>query len=251
MVGGAGESEYDVARAALRAQHEGVDTAAAADALQLVYAVLSGSVSDATGAGAPAAAATGDGATEDGESGRTGELLAALVVLRHLREEIAGWEPQLIAAARERGVSWANLAPAMGVTSRQAAERRYLRLRPAPGGEVTGEPLTGEQRVQAERSRRAGDRAVARWARQNSASLRELAGQISALVGLASPAQYHVDRVQQALGDDDPAALLPPLADAHPHLAPSHAALAEQINTITAHTEHLRRDTQDRRSGTR
>jgi len=36
---------------------------------------------------------------------------------------------ELIGAARAAGISWAELAPAMGVTSRQAAERRYLRVR--------------------------------------------------------------------------------------------------------------------------
>ena len=172
------------------------------------------------------------------------ELLAALTLLRELREELSGWEPRLITTARRQGVSWASLAPALGVTSRQAAERRYLRLRPsATGGD------TGEQRVQAERTRRAGDRAVAAWARQNSGVLRQLAGQISALEGLSRPAQDHVDLVGQALADNDPATLLSPLADTHSHLEATHAGLAEQIKSVTEHTEQLRRDTHDQRSG--
>jgi hypothetical protein len=157
-------------------------------------------------------------------------------VLRQLREELASWEPELITAARQHGVSWVDLAPALGVTSRQAAERRYLRLRPSATGEHTG-----EARVQAERSKRAGDRAVQAWARQNSGVLRRLAGQVSALEGLTAAGQHRVDLVQQALVDNDPATLLPPLADTHTHLQASHAHLADQIESVTRHTEELRR----------
>ncbi|WP_414635706.1 HSP18 transcriptional regulator [Actinophytocola sp.] len=181
----------------------------------------------------------------DAEAITAEHLLAALTVLRHLREQLASWEPELITAARERGVSWASLAPALGVTSRQAAERRYLRLRPAAG------ELTGEGRVRAERDKRAGDRAVARWARENSGVLRQLAGQVSALEDLAAPAQHRVDVVQRALADDDPATLLTPLADAHSHLEATHAKLARRIKSVTEHTEQLRRDTLDQRSNPR
>lgn len=157
------------------------------------------------------------------------KVLAALEVLRNLREQLASWEPELITAARAAGASWVELAPALGVSSRQAAERRYLRLRPSSTGEATG-----EGRVRAERDRRAGDRAVANWARENSASLRELAGQVSAATG-AHP-------VRDALAHDDPAALLTPLADAQSTLTEDHAPLAARIESITEHTERLRRD---------
>jgi hypothetical protein len=157
------------------------------------------------------------------------QVVAALEVLRHLREELAAWEPELITAARAAGASWVALAPALGVASRQAAERRYLRLRPSS----TGEP-TGEGRVRAERYRRAGDRAVAGWARENSATLRELAGQVSAATGPGD--------VRDALADDDPTALLSPLADAQAGLETDHSALAARIDSITEHTEQLRKD---------
>src|ERR1700743_2923826 len=85
----------------------------------------------------------------EGRAGRTREgggaadgggaaLLQALVMLRDLRAELSAWEPELITAAREAGVSWALLAPALGVTSRQAAERGYLRLPATLTGEATG-----------------------------------------------------------------------------------------------------------------
>jgi hypothetical protein len=164
-------------------------------------------------------------------------LLSALAGLRVLREELAGWEPELITAARAAGASWVALAPALGVASRQAAERRYLRLQPSNTGEKTG-----EARVDAERDRRAGDRAVADWARRNSVILRQLAGRVSALDGLGPAAQESADRLGKALGDDDPATLLPPLAAARPHLADDHAGLAEQLGEISEEANRLRRD---------
>lgn len=173
------------------------------------------------------------------------DVVAALTVLRRLREELADWEPELITAAREQKVSWAALAPALGVTSRQAAERRYLRLRPSDSGE-----RTGEERIRAERDRRAGDRAVAGWARDNAGVLREVAGQISALRGLSRPAQHRVDLVHQALAEDDAVNLLSPLADTHTHLKRTHADLAAQVQSFTEQTSQIRRTTQTMRSDT-
>lgn len=203
---------------------EQYDTAAA---LERVHAVI---------------AAVSDVRQDDDTSIAPAELLAALTVLRHLRDELAGWEPQLIEAARKMGVSWAGLAPALGVTSRQAAERRYLRLRPSETGEQTG-----EERVRAERAKRAGERAVAAWARENSGTLRRLAGRIGALEGLSAPAQERVDVVNQALADDDPARLLSPLAETHSHLQATHAELADQVRSVTQQSERVRRDVRDRR----
>ena len=172
------------------------------------------------------------------------ELVAALTALRELRDELASWEPALVAVARSTGVSWADLAPALGVSSRQAAERRFLRLQP-PGGQ---DRRTGEERVRDERDRRAGDRAVAAWARRNSGELRRLAGRIGALHGLPAAAQRHVDVVQDALGDDDPAALVHPLAAAGSHLAGADAELAEQVRSVTRQVDRVRQDTHSRRA---
>jgi hypothetical protein len=225
------ETEYDAARQRLRGRHTTKDDAAA-EALALVHAVLA-EVRDT-----PTADRDWDGVIAPTD------LLAALTVLRHLREELTAWEPQLIAAARELGVSWAGLAPALGVTSRQAAERRYLRLRPSATGEQTG-----EERVRAERTKRAGDRAVAAWARENSGALRQLAGQIGALEGLSGPAQQRVDLINQALADNDPATLLSPLADTQRHLQATHTGLADQVRSVTEQTEQLRRHVRERRPG--
>lgn len=164
------------------------------------------------------------------------QVLVALSLLRELRSEIAGWEPQLIEAARTLGASWADLAPALGVASRQAAERRYLRLRPTPDGA----PGTGDQRVAAERDRRAGDRAVAGWARQNAAGLRQLAGQIGALTDLGAGAEPDLAALRGALGRDDAADLLEPLVDTHGHLRSEHPALADQVGAVGRSVAEIR-----------
>ncbi|HET8641929.1 MAG TPA: HSP18 transcriptional regulator, partial [Pseudonocardiaceae bacterium] len=131
------------------------------------------------------------------------DLLTALAELHRLRDLLTAFEPELIGAARDHGVSWAALAEVLGVASRQAAERRYLRLRPAEPAQpsasrATGQPAsTGDERVRAVRDRRAADRAVSEWARRNSAMLRQLAGNVSSLDDLATPARRHADLVQQ------------------------------------------------------
>ncbi|MGY4771261.1 hypothetical protein ACXC9Q_30505 [Kribbella sp. CWNU-51] len=169
------------------------------------------------------------------------DVLAALTQLRLVQDRLAAWEPLLIGAARDRGASWAAIAPSLGVASRQAAERRYLRLNPHPADQ---HEMTGEQRVQAARDRRAGDRAVTQWARANAARLRRLAAQITALDGLdpSAATQASVDRVLHALGDSDTANLLDPLTEAGPKLEGTHPALAGQVADINATTNQLRRD---------
>ncbi|MFD9318715.1 type III effector protein [Streptomyces sp. NPDC060053] len=162
------------------------------------------------------------------------QALAALLLLRELRDELAGWEPGLIEAARAAGSSWADLAHPLGVASRQAAERRYLRVRPGTPG------ATGEQRVQAIRNRRAADRTISAWARTNAAELRQLAGQITALTDLPTPSRTPLARLADALADNDAANLIDPLADTHTHLKANHPDLAARIATITHHTDQLR-----------
>ncbi|RZU49654.1 hypothetical protein EV385_1407 [Krasilnikovia cinnamomea] len=204
---------------------------------------------DARAAFAQVLAATGDtpaaAAPVSGPGPAAGEAaLTALTALRRLREHLDACEPRLIAAARAAGTSWAVLAPAMGVASRQAAERRYLRIRRSDLDDVTA---TGDERVTAERDRRAGTRAVTGWARDNGADLRQLAGQITALTDLGPDAQASLDRLHHALGGSDPAALLPLLADTRTYLRPEHAVLADRITTVTEDTDQVRHRTQRRR----
>ncbi|MFD9291143.1 type III effector protein [Streptomyces sp. NPDC060030] len=166
------------------------------------------------------------------------QALAALLLLRELREGLAGWEAGLIETARAAGSSWADLAHPLGVASRQAAERRYLRVRPgAPGA-------TGEERVQATRNHRAADRSVSTWARDNAADLRQLAGQITSLSDLP---RGSTTRLSAALADDDAASLIAPLTAAHRFLTADHPNLAARIDTIHQHTDQLRQASNDQR----
>ncbi|MGW1622726.1 type III effector protein [Streptomyces sp. NPDC002172] len=165
--------------------------------------------------------------TPDAPQVGTDQALASLLLLRQVRERLAGWETGLIETARDAGASWADLAHPLGVASRQAAERRYLRGRPGPAG------TTGEQRVQATRERRAAERTTATWARRNAADLRRIAGQITALTDLPTAARLPLGRLHAALAQDDPAELIRPLGDTRPHLIGAHPDLAAQLDTLT------------------
>ncbi|MFC4511516.1 type III effector protein [Streptomyces ehimensis] len=155
------------------------------------------------------------------------QALASLVLLRQVREQLAGWETGLIETARDAGASWADLAHPLGVASRQAAERRYLRGRPGPEG------TTGEQRVTATRQARAAERTTATWARANAAELRRLAGQITALTDLPPAARGPLGELHAALAHDDPTDLIAALAATLPHLASAHPDLTARIDTLT------------------
>lgn len=164
------------------------------------------------------------------------------MTLREVREELATWESRLVETARDAGASWADLAGPLGVASRQAAERRYLRLRPGTAGS------TGDERVEATRATRAADRTVSAWARDNAADLRRLAGQVTSLTGLPAGAERTVGDLNAALGESDVARLVGPLADSREHLRPEDSELADRIDALTRHTDQLRRDTHDRRN---
>lgn len=196
------------------------------------------------GAGTPPAKPAGTSPADEAtlSADRSEDLVQALEALRRLRESLQDWEPTLIEAARAAGASWSRLAPALGVTTRQAAERRYLRLRPSS---VSG--MTGEQRVRATRDARAGDRAVAGWARENAAQLRQVAGQVAALAGLSSTGRRRASALRSSLSEDDPAALLQPLGEMHRHIAAEHGGLAAQVDAINRAVSVVRDETQENR----
>ncbi|GGY85180.1 type III effector protein [Streptomyces omiyaensis] len=192
--------------------HSPASFLAAAAALKAIDDALSGARRDTPDASAPGAE----------------QALASLMLLRQVREQLAGWETGLIETARDAGASWADLALPLGVASRQAAERRYLRGRPGPEG------TTGEQRVTATRQARAATRTTAARARHNAADLRRLAGQITALTDLPPAARRPLGDLHAALAHDDPADLIAPLTATRPHLAAGHPDLAARIDTLTA-----------------
>lgn len=214
--------------------------------LATAAALLAAAGAKAAAGSAPNAATEEATAAAGAAESAAAEFLDALVVLHWLQRELAGMEPALIAAARRAGASWQSLAPALGVASRQAAERRYLRLAPAAPDEAGH---TRDSRVRAERDRRAGHRAVAQWANENTADLRRLAGQITALTGLDNDSQAPVHRLHHALADPDASALPVLLADTEPFLR-DHPDLAHQVQSVTARTEQVRQRTQQRRDDT-
>ncbi|MFI0927141.1 hypothetical protein ACH4TP_24890 [Streptomyces sp. NPDC021012] len=180
------------------------------------------------------------GRVEDGPE----RALASLLLLREVRDELGSWESRLIEEARRTGASWADLAHPLGVASRQAAERRYLRLRPGTAGS------TAEQRVQATRDRRAADRAVVAWARVHAADLRRLAGQITVLTGLPEAARAILAELDRALAEDDASGLVAPLTGARDHLRATRPDLAENIDRLALRAEQLRRDSAHQRGRT-
>ncbi|MFF5026004.1 type III effector protein [Streptomyces collinus] len=192
---------------------------AAAAALEAIDDALRTAQRQAPGASAVSGASAPSGNGPE-------RALASLLLLRHVREQLAGWETGLIETARDAGASWADLAQPLGVASRQAAERRYLRNRPGPAG------TTGEQRVQATREHRAAQRSTSAWARSNAADLRRIAGQITALTDLPAAARRPVRALDAALGQDDPAALVAPLNAARPHLG-AHPDLAARLDALS------------------
>lgn len=165
-----------------------------------------------------------------------GNALAALVLLRELRSELAGWEAGLVETARSVGATWADLAQPMGVSSRQAAETRYLRLRLAERDAAT----TGAERVKAVRDRRAADRTVTTWARANAADLRMLAAQIAGLTDLSPAAGPAMTDLHAALGAADAADLVTPLAALRPHLGDGHSDLTARLDALEDHADQLR-----------
>ncbi|PYC76635.1 hypothetical protein C7C46_21905 [Streptomyces tateyamensis] len=194
---------------------------------------------------AQAPGATPPPAAQDREESGPAPALAALVLLRELRDQLAGWEAGLVENARNAGATWADLAHPMGVASRQAAENRYLRLRPAgTSRRTTG---TGAERVKAVRDRRAAERTVTAWARDNAAELRVLAARLTttALAPSARPAQ---DALTAALGTTDPADLIEPLAAVRPYLGAGQGDLAARLDALTHHTTRLRDDSNRRRA---
>ncbi|MDX2848653.1 HSP18 transcriptional regulator [Streptomyces sp. PA03-3a] len=171
------------------------------------------------------------------------EAIASLLLLREVREQLAGWERGLIETARAAGASWADLAGPLGVASRQAAERRYLRLQPGAAGS------TGEDRVRATRDRRAADRTVTAWARDNAADLRRLAAHVTGLTDLPPGARSAVAAVDEALAHDDAARLMTPLAATRAHLQPGHPEVAARVDALTRHAAQLRQESDDQRRG--
>jgi hypothetical protein len=77
------------------------------------------------------------------------DLLAALALVPGLRRDLDRVERALIGAAREGDVSWGEVAAALRLRSRQAAEQRWLRLTSSDAGRdaVTARRRRRHQRI--------------------------------------------------------------------------------------------------------
>ncbi|WP_097992330.1 hypothetical protein [Streptomyces sp. f51] len=123
------------------------------------------------------------------------DLLAGTLVIRALREKLAEDERRLIAAARRKKVTWARLAEALELRSRQAAERRYLQLR-TDMDELRGSALTQEERIEYARDQR-DRRAERAWAVSNTTAIRELARRLLDVPDLQARADRSVTAQKQ------------------------------------------------------
>ncbi|RKE17270.1 hypothetical protein [Streptomyces sp. TLI_171] len=221
--------------------------AAAEPVTFLAAAAALAAIDDAVRAARADSAGTGTGGAGDPQADDPAPALATLILLRELRAQLAGWEAGLVESARAAGATWADLARPMGVASRQAAENRYLRLRPTGRAADAEDRGTGAERVKAVRDRRAAERAVTAWAREHAAELRILAARIAA-AGLAPAARPAQSALTAALGTADAADLVEPLAGIRPHLGEDHTDLADRLDALTHRTDRLRHDSNRRRA---
>lgn len=87
-----------------------------------------------------------------------GEALAALALVADLREDLDAAERRLIGGLRDQGVSWQEIAGALGLRSRQAAEQRWLRLSGSAGRDAAG--ARAERRRQRSADKAAGEEVI-------------------------------------------------------------------------------------------
>ncbi|MBQ0867414.1 hypothetical protein [Streptomyces sp. RK75] len=121
------------------------------------------------------------------------DVLAALLVIRTLRDKLDRSEYDIISLAREKQITWQRIADALEMRSRQAAERRHLQLSRARPRFGMPSPQTQSDRVEMERDRR-GRWAEEEWALKRAGAIRRLAQQLAALPDL----QIRVDTSRES-----------------------------------------------------
>ncbi|MFJ9703496.1 hypothetical protein [Streptomyces fradiae] len=119
------------------------------------------------------------------------DVLAALRVVRMLRDKLKDDERDLIDLARAKKLTWARIADALELSSRQAAERRRLQLSLAPTDGAAAR--TQSDRVEAAREERRR-RAEREWAYANRDRIRRIALAVTAIEDL----QERADRSPEA-----------------------------------------------------
>lgn len=145
------------------------------------------------------------------------ELLAALAGMAALRRELDEIERDLIQDARDSGVSWARIATALELASRQAAEQRMLRLQGERGRDPGWARSSRARRAEQERPAILDDLAKAADAAHRELRARADPGPRVSLAAatlrqarLASPGSLFdlVGRALADLGDDTGPALV-------------------------------------------
>ncbi|MFJ8848377.1 hypothetical protein ACIRFF_36450 [Streptomyces cyaneofuscatus] len=109
------------------------------------------------------------------------DVLAALLVLGTLRDKLLDDELMLITLARSYRVTWTRIADALGMKSRQSAERRHLQLSKSSADDTR--PCTQNERVEQARERRRR-RAERDWALANAGLIRTTALALTAIPDL-------------------------------------------------------------------
>ncbi|MEV7114390.1 hypothetical protein [Streptomyces anulatus] len=120
------------------------------------------------------------------------DVLAALLVLGTLRDKLLDDELMLITLARSYGVTWARVADALEMKSRQSAERRHLQLSQSTRADGS-RPRTQNERVEHTRERRRR-RAERGWALLNAGIIHTTAQALTAIPDL----QERANRSQEA-----------------------------------------------------
>ncbi|MFC5252222.1 hypothetical protein STRNI_001881 [Streptomyces nigrescens] len=158
------------------------------------------------------------------------DLLAALLVIRTLRDKLQLDEGRIIGALRAKKVTWARVATALEMRTRQAAERRYLQLR-TDLDDSYGDSLNQADRVDYYRSQR-DRRAEALWADRHQDEIVALARRLLAIPDL----QQRADRSANATSANAQAAELAAKAGKptpEPASMPSPGLLAECLPDST------------------
>ncbi|MEV0449762.1 hypothetical protein [Streptomyces sp. NPDC050600] len=118
-------------------------------------------------------------------------ILSGLCVVRVLRDKLLLDERRLMKAARQQKISWARIADASELKSRQSAERRYLQLRDDLD-DIADDNLTQAERVEVARARRTRFTEYA-WASSHTRRIIELAERLSAVPDLQERADRSVE----------------------------------------------------------
>ncbi|MGW7313158.1 hypothetical protein [Streptomyces sp. NPDC054865] len=173
------------------------------------------------------------------------DVLAALHVVRMLREKLDADELALTGLARTMKITWARIAVAQGVRSRQSAERRYLQLSKARPG------ATQNERVEATREQRRR-RAELDWALDHAPAIHALALSLAAVPNLQERADDSREaRLMAALRVPISATATPPSAEVdqqgRPMSWPPHLreCLAEYERFLAAPEDYLTAEQRD------